>query len=55
MVDFKQLDLDNHLQLMVGLDRKNIFRYKRMIKENGSQGSGGKKGEINLTLKIGYF
>jgi hypothetical protein len=55
MVDFKQLDLDNHLQLMVGLDHKNIFLYKRMIKENRSQGSGGKQGDINLTLKITHF
>jgi hypothetical protein len=42
MVDFEQLDLDNHLQLMVGLDRKNNFLYKRMIKENRSQGNGEK-------------
>jgi hypothetical protein len=55
MVDFEQLDCDNHLQLMVGLDHKNIFIYKRMIKENRSEGSGGKQGEINLTLKIIYF
>jgi hypothetical protein len=55
MVDFEQLDRDNHLQLMVGLDHKNIFIYKRMIKENRSEGSGGKQGEINLTLKIIYF
>jgi hypothetical protein len=55
VVDFKQFGLDNHLQLMVGLDHKNIFLYKRMIKENRSQGSGGNQGEINLTLKINYF
>jgi hypothetical protein len=55
MVDFEHLDLDNHLQLMVGLYRKNIFLYKRMIKENRSQGGGGKQGEINLTLKITHF
>jgi hypothetical protein len=55
MVDFEQLDQDNHLQLMVGLDHKNIFLYKGMIKENRSQVCGGKQGEINLTLKIGYF
>jgi hypothetical protein len=55
MVDFEELDLDNHLQLMVGLDHKNIFLYMRMIKENRSQGSGGMQGEINFTLKIGYF
>jgi hypothetical protein len=33
MVDFEQLDWDNHLQLMIGLDHKNIFIYKRMIKK----------------------
>jgi hypothetical protein len=26
-----------------------------MIKENRSQGNGEKRGEINLTLNIGYF
>jgi hypothetical protein len=32
----------NHLQLMVGSGHKNIFPYKRMRKENRTQGSGGK-------------
>jgi hypothetical protein len=40
---------------MVVLDCINIFLYKRMIKENRSQGNGEKRGEINLTLNIGYF
>jgi hypothetical protein len=56
MVGLGQVDLgDNHLQLMVGPDHKNIFLYKRMRKENRSQGSRGKQGEINLTLKIDHF
>jgi hypothetical protein len=41
---------------MVGVDRKNLFfHWETMRKENGSQGSAGKQGEINLNLKIGNF
>jgi hypothetical protein len=39
---------------MVEPDRKKILS-KRMRKQNRSQVSGEKQGEINLTLKIGYF
>jgi hypothetical protein len=40
---------------MVGLDHKKIlFLYKRKRKENRSQGSGGKQGEMNLILKISH-
>jgi hypothetical protein len=36
---------------MVGLVHKNLFLYETMRKENRSQGSGGKQGEINLTFE----
>jgi hypothetical protein len=56
VVGLAQVDIGNHLQPMVGSDHKNLFSlFRRMRKENRSQGSGGKQGDIRLTLKIGYF
>jgi hypothetical protein len=41
---------------MVGPSRKNIlFSLSGNEKRKQSKGSGGKQGEINLTLKIGHF
>jgi hypothetical protein len=40
---------------MVGPDQKNLFLYNRMRKENRSQGSGEKQGEVSLTLKISHL
>jgi hypothetical protein len=41
---------------MVGPDCKNLcLSLGDNEKENRSQGSGGKQGEISLTLKVGHF
>jgi hypothetical protein len=55
MVGLGQVDLRNHLQLMVGPDLENLFLYERMRKENRSGGSGGKQREINLTSENQSF